>query len=205
MNANFEKQVERILSKAKSLNIRLGKTIDLETIRKIERKEKVIFPESYVVFLTEIENGGIGPYDEIYSLKESLERNKLFESSLNIENPYIEDTDISESEKTQLDESKFQERIGEILGGFFEGSMDICEYGCGDFFRLIVYGKSAGNVWNYSFDDTGLYNLNVDILTFFENWLDREIDMKTNPDKEYPAEYSCLEFGNNHHYKLIEE
>ncbi len=69
MNANFEKQVERILSKAKSLNIRLGETIDLESIRKIEKKEKVTFPESYVVFLTEIENGGIGPYDEIYSLE----------------------------------------------------------------------------------------------------------------------------------------
>ncbi|MDU1905377.1 MAG: SMI1/KNR4 family protein [Dysgonomonas sp.] len=201
----YEEQIDRILQKASNLNIVLGSIVGIDTIRKIEEEKQILLPDSYVAFLSRIENGGIGPYYGMYSLEESIKQSELTQSDLKADNVYIEDTDIEEAEKRNLSEEEQENKVGEILGNFFEGSIDICEYGCGDYFRLILNGESRGNVWNYSYDDTGLYNLNVDILTFFENWLDRELDKQLNPDKSYLAEFSCLEFGRNTHYKLVDK
>lgn len=203
MEKDFEIQINRILSKAKKLDIKLGEVISLETVRKVEKEKKINLPESYIIFLTRIENGGIGPYHGIYSLEESINQSELTEANLKTENPYIQDYDIEDSEKEKLSDEDFQNIIGETISIFFEGSIDVCEYGCGDFFRLILAGESKGTVWSYSYDDTALYNLNVDILTFFENWLDRKLDEQLNPNKKYLAEFSCLEFGENTHYKSI--
>ncbi|MCG8318091.1 MAG: hypothetical protein MI921_01200 [Cytophagales bacterium] len=87
-----------------------------------------------------------------------------------------------------------------------DGTIPICDYGSGDTFRLVLTGKRPGEIWVDSgiINDTGFYNLKVDILTFFENWLDREIAIKEGKSKRLVnAWYSFLEFGNNNRYKIV--
>lgn len=69
-------------------------------------------------------------------------------------------------------------------------------------FRLIVNGNKSGEIIvdAGTIEGDGYYFMNVDLLTFYENWLDRRIK---NNDKLINAYYHFLEFGNNGKYKII--
>jgi hypothetical protein len=89
--------------------------------------------------------------------------------------------------------------------GTINGTMPICEYGDGDYFRIIITGKRTGELFvdSGTIDGFGYYFMNVDILTFYENWLDREIIKSKDPSNNLiTAYYSFLEFGKNSKYKI---
>ncbi len=198
---NYQQQIERIQSKIQKQGVKLNNVLSPGYIQSIEQQKGITLPESYVAFLTQIGNGGEGPHYGIYTLEDSLRSTEDNGADITTYNECIKDKVIDNPEK--LTEEEYEEKTGESLGEILEGSVDICEYGCGDFFRLIITGATAGNIWNYSWSDPNLYNLECDILTFYENWLDRQIEEQDNPDKEYPAILDTLKYGNNtrYHYK----
>jgi hypothetical protein len=201
----MENKINRILEKIKILNIEVEPTIDIQEINKLENEMRIKFPKSYVLYLTKIQNGGSsdelhkkGPYYGIYSIEKSFEQNMEWEVNINEEYKFTDDFEIPDDEKT-IEEYKNTVTLN--------GSIPICEYGCGVYFRLIVNGKKHGEIWADcgTIEGEGYYSLNVDILTFYENWLDREIIKLKDPSKKLiNAWYSFLEFGNNNKYKIVE-
>lgn len=179
--------------------------------------------------MTKIQNGGAsdelnikGPYYGIYPIERSIKENQEWEIDLTQECPLTEDLEYGDLYNAESDwekhawrcenDEQYQAGIQRILDEYqntsmLKGSLIVCEYGCGDFFRLIVTGERAGEIWVDSgvMNDTGFYSLNVDILTFYENWLDRQIDIQNDPArKNVNAYYSFLEFGNNRRYKVVD-
>lgn len=226
----YQQQINRILEKVKRLNLKLAPVISAEKLRKIEKDLNVELPESYRIFLTQIQNGGAsnnldekGPYYGIYSIERSIKENQEWGIDLLKKFPLTDDLEYGDLYNAESDWEKhtwrcendelYQANIQKILDQYqntamLEGTLPICEYGCGDFFRLVVTGKTAGTIWVDSgvISDTGFYSLNVDILTFFENWLNRQIDALSDPTKKLiNAWYSFLEFGNNNRYKVVSD
>jgi hypothetical protein len=187
------------------LNIKLDPVISIEKINIIENDLKIKFPQTYVFYLTKIQNGGSsdklhekGPYYGIYSLEKSIGENNSWgiETGENFE--IDDDLEIEGNEEL----IKKYQHVGTI-----NGTMPICEYGDGDYFRIIITGKRAGEIFvdSGTIDGFGYYFMNVDILTFYENWLDREIIKSKDPSKKLiNASYSVLEFGNTGKYKIVE-
>src|SRR5215470_19983013 len=200
----MDNQINRILEKIKFLNIDLEPTLNLDIIKEYEKEFYIKFPETYVKYLTRIQNGRAsrkslfsknGPYYGIYSFENSMKENNEWKIDINVEFKLIEDMEIDADNDIFLD-------------SYINGTIPICEYGCGEFFRLIVNGNKNGEVIAISLEDnadgelylSGIYFMNVDILTFYENWLDRRIRYN---DKLINAYYSFLEFGKNNKYKVI--
>ena len=224
-----KQQIDRILGKVKRLGLKLDPIISEESLVKIEKELNVLLPETYKIYLTKIQNGGISdklhekaPYYGIYPIEKSIEENQEWEIDLTQKFQLTEDLEYGELYNAETDwekhtwrcenDEQYQADIQRVLyeyqnSSMLEGTLPICEYGCGDFFRLVVTGAKAGEIWVDSgvINDTGFYSLNVDILTFFENWLDRQIEILSDPTRKLVnAHYSFLEFGNNKRYKLVE-
>lgn len=226
----YQEQVQRIKDKASMLSLKLEPVLSKPEILKLEKQLGITFPESYKVYLTEIQNGGYsdtlhknGPYYGIYSIEKSLSDNSEWEVDLNKEFTLINDLHFGDLYDEEEDYEKhcyryehdeeYIKSIQNVLDKYqntdlLSGTLPICEYGSGDFFRVVVNGSNAGQIWAECgiYNASGYYSLNVDILTFYENWLDRQINIlnKTSP-KLVMAYYPELEFGNNKRYKIIDD
>jgi len=53
----------------------MGNVVSIDVIRK--KQKQISLPDSYIAFLTRVENGGVGPYYGIYSLEESIKQSEL--------------------------------------------------------------------------------------------------------------------------------
>lgn len=66
-----------------------------------------------------------------------------------------------------------------------QGTIEVLEYGCGDYYRLVITGPSAGQIWTtrYPTDpgNEGFQSLRVDILTYCERWLHRLLAADADP------------------------
>ena len=52
------------------------------------------------------------------------------------------------------------------------GRLPIVEYGCGEWFFLLVRGPARGTAWVDALNScSGLFNLRVDFATFYHRWL----------------------------------
>jgi hypothetical protein len=200
----FQCKIDRILEKAKRLNMKLEPVISTDEMSIAEKDLKIKFPEPYVLYLTKIQNGGAsdslhekGPYYGIYSLRESLDKNNEWEVDIRESYELADDLEICENEELT---EKYQNT------GTLNGTIPICAYGCGVEFRLVVNGRNPGEIWADcgTLEGDGYYSLNVDILTFYENWLDRQIMKSKDPSKGLiNAYYPFLEFGNNRKYQVV--
>lgn len=222
----FQESINRIQKKMEMLNIVPNPTISTEKIKEIENQLAVTLPESYVAFITHIQNGcesaklhEKAPYYGFFSLENSLEINEQWEieaskdfhlkedfelnTLLNIDAMDYDEIDKKRSEDADFDAviSKYQSTEN------WNGTLPLAEYGCGVFFRVVVNGCGKDKVWadDMSINLSGMYCLNVDIFSFYENWLDRQILIKNNPNeaKKYRyAWYPILEFGQNDKFSL---
>ena len=211
----MEEKINRILKKINILNIKLEQKFDLDKIIEYEQQQNVKLPETYVQYLTKIQNGGYGdlskgvqginsygkgPYYGIYSFEESIKENELWEIDITESFKLSEDLEITDDVR-KYDENNCQ-LINEETIRFLNGTIPICEYGCGIFFRLIINGNKSGEliVDAGTIGSEGYYFMNVDLLTFYENWLDKKIE---NDNDFINAYYSFLEFGKNGKYKVV--
>lgn len=201
-------QIERISNKIKELKRKdsryeifgsgnhryaLYKPISLQEIRRFEAKHNITLPSGYVNFLTLIGDGGVGPHYGLEPLENALYRDPdyLSQELLDPSKPFLytepwnmkfdavrDDNCIADAEMeryAQFEESYFaKERMN--------GTISICNFGCGVNIVLVVNGAEYGNVWmDDRSSDYGIhpyYNTNdgrLNFLDWYEKWLDSSL------------------------------
>jgi hypothetical protein len=146
---------------------RMHPLLPVAELADFEREYDVKLPEDYADFLTQLGNGGVGPYYGLYSLAESIAddpRHKCrgFLTSpfplAEFFNPYGENEDAN-------DDELFDDR-------YITGSIVLSHQGCGYYDRLVITGPQAGRVWSDGrVSDQGIAPLGCDFYTWYDRWV----------------------------------
>lgn len=201
---------------------RLNPVADDATVARAERAIGGPLPAGYRRFVTTIGDGGAGPYWGVLPLAEALSwvEGRFGDlEALGRDCPLDGDLDFGEllghpvaggdhgsGPGVGADDDAAFERLAEIYRGdpWSDGRLPIVEYGCGDWFFLVVRGPARGTVGVDSVDGgTGLYDLRVDFPTFYQRWLDAEVARVLEGRAERLAHYAYLEFGDNPRYRPV--
>ncbi len=152
-----------------------------------EKEHKILLPQEYRLFLTQIANGGAGPYYGLHDLNKGMEDARLYSTSENekLEEPLGIDFPFSNQDAQQYihafavakedgDEDLVQDLA---LPDPLTGVLFLSEYGCGWSFCLVVKGEQSGTVW---FHGETMKPCFVDgkqwgFFDWYENWLDESI------------------------------
>lgn len=177
-----------------------------EKLRQFEQEHGVSLPEQYFQFLTELGNGGAGPFYGLHPLEtghilfyDSSEHAAHTLYELNKPFPYTEPWNVMdelselyeqidaavESGNVELEEMLCDKKHD--LTGAPEndhGRLEISDYGCGIRITLVVNGAAKGEVWTDDrANDGGIYPSielgNEGKLGFFdwyEKWLDNGME-----------------------------
>ncbi len=181
---------------------------------------ELTLPEGYRAFLIELGDGGIGPYHGLLSFSASLGwvKKAWGTEGLTEDFPLTADIDFGElcakpkswaEHVKRLEEDPSYARAWDELQKkyaapeFHRGVLPIAEYGCGDFFFLVLSGARAGSVWVDSLDSaTGMYCLETDFLGFYKSWLSDALERAKSRDfAPRNAQHAYLEFGKNPRYR----
>ncbi len=138
-------------------------------IEEFERQYQVLLPEDYRSFILEIANGGAGPNYGLCRLQDSVEENSLFLLSRSF--PHQESWNLHHSQfasAQDFDEEYFR-------GEHRQGSLSICDMGCGHTVLLVVSGAERGTIWqDFRAGDGGIIPLqdvaNGSVRTSFTGW-----------------------------------
>lgn len=123
-------------------------------VEEFEAAHGVLLPTAYRRFVTELGNGGAGPYYGVRTLEPKL-------PELLLPFPFNEATTLPDD-----DEAAWEAPIS--------GAIEFAEYGCGISFLLVVRGELAGQVWVDARYETGIYPASDDPtkpMTFEAWWL----------------------------------
>jgi hypothetical protein len=110
--------------------------LGMTQVEAFERTHEVSLPAPYRRYLTELGDGGAGPFYGIMPL--SLDAPQLLQPFAHVE-PFQLDFDEWEAPKWAI-----------------PGSVTIAEYGCGTYILLVVRGEAAGQVWVDARYETGI-------------------------------------------------
>jgi SMI1 / KNR4 family (SUKH-1) len=230
--------VERRINGADDHHYSFGEPVEPELLGLVETTLGSTLPADYRCFLTELGDGGAGPYYGILSLEESIIRSAaalpyweepgevgVRESiptlpAFTRDFPLESDVDFGEiigkpasweEHVALLDrDPEYEAKWGELQARYMAepydgGWIPICDFGCGDFFTLVLRGKRRGTIWVNSLDGaTGFYCLEVGFEQFYMRWLDHALRRLREPDfVPVNAYYSYLEFGDNPRYRPV--
>lgn len=183
----------------------LNPVLDEKEVSKFEQEHKVTLPKDYVAFITQIGNGGVGPFYGLQTLAEaSINEEEMLvmgnSTSALLQKPFPHTTtwnpleqlgalddkiaDAYDKGDEELEEELYEERL-EIIGGEEHdyGRLNLCDYGCGITLFLVVTGEQKGIMWTDDrMNDGGLYpsielenTANLSFLDWYELWLDNSI------------------------------
>lgn len=175
---------------------KINSTISLEKIRHFESTHKITLPPEYIAFLTNIGNGGAGPFYGLEPIQNSLFTDldyKRPEFLLNPGKPFLHtrpwNLEFQPSVSEEENEAEYENERMKFDEEYFDseqmnGVLAICNYGCAVSLNLVVNGEEYGNIWT---DDRGSdrgilpsHELgNKDRITFlnwYELWLDNSIN-----------------------------
>lgn len=181
---------------ASSHEYKFNQPIPIEELNQFEEKYKIELPKDYKAFISEIGNGGAGPYYGIHPLQRDLGRfnpeNKF--ELLELEFPHKESWNWTDKIFSKFDE--LRESEDDVLTEFFDriyweqyckdeltyGSIYITEYGCALRFLLIITGDEKGNIWfDQRVDQNGINPVKsekgnkLDFSDWYVEWLDKSI------------------------------
>ncbi|MCG7386387.1 SMI1/KNR4 family protein [Paenibacillus sp. ACRRY] len=176
----MHKDADFSLFGASSHQYRVKGKLTAKEVEDWQDRNQVTLPESFTKFLTEIGNGGAGPYYGIYSLDKAAsntERQALFakpalhpgmtkEEWNDLIKPLTEDDDISDEE--------YDEARNKVLGGMLCIGTQGCEY---DMY-LVLEGEYRGKiVYTSDFhpDHPFFFVYEDSFLDWYERWLDEII------------------------------
>lgn len=185
-------QVQCIKEKLQKLNINFETdfqpVLSFSALKAFEQRYQITLPSEYVAFLTQIGNGGFGPYLEDIGLRqledtvwEGLVPNAPFPYIKANKIEYIPEQTEEELKKSIAFYDSSQNRNGHLV---------ISEFGCGIFAILIVKGDAYGQVWMdqresewggfYPSDPSNdsvleVANPPLHFLDWYEKWLDSKL------------------------------
>lgn len=183
----------------------LNPTLSTKEVSQFEQEHKVTLPLDYVDFITQIGNGGVGPFYGLQTLAEaSINEEEMLvmgnSTSVLLQKAFPHNTAWNPIEKLgelddkiadaydkgneELEEELYEERL-ELIGGEEHdyGRLNLCDYGCGITIFLVVTGEQKGIMWTDDrMNDGGLYpsielenTNNLSFLDWYELWLDNSI------------------------------
>jgi hypothetical protein len=118
----------RIVFGSRRYDYQFRPPLALEQVEAFERAYQITLPSPYRQFLTELGNGGPGPYYGISPLeREAPQLLHPFPATQAFE---LTDDDTDDADHAEI-----------------AGALPIAEYGCGIFMLLVVRGEAAGQVW----------------------------------------------------------
>ena len=164
-SADFIAEVKTLIAKLTKLdcrrvafgagryNYRFPAPLSIAQVEAFERRYAVVLPLAYRRFLTELGNGGPGPYYGVTPL--SLDAPQLDQNF-----PYAETTAFND------------ETPDELWDSAIPGAIEVGEYGCATYFLLVLKGPNAGEVWWDARWETGIspYAGDVNYATTFDEW-----------------------------------
>lgn len=142
---------------ADSHHYKLNPVVTEHQLQAFEVRYKITLPQDYRLFLFEIGNGGAGPYYGIQPLEESLYACLGSKNDSELINPaelfpYTETWNMTFSGDVEnlAETLTFEQEY--FATKHASGALNICNFGCGASFYLIVNGDEYGNIW---FDGRG--------------------------------------------------
>ena len=175
---------------------RFNPYIPIGQLNLFEQKYKITLPQDYKAFISQIGNGGAGPYYGIYPLQSDLggnnPKNKF--DFLKYDFPHTEKWNFSDKIFQKIDD--LVENEENEISNFFDlvymkeyyseeltnGSLYLADYGCALRYILIISGKEKGNVWfDQRADRKGINPVldqdgnKVSFSDWYISWLDNSI------------------------------
>jgi hypothetical protein len=182
---------------AESHQYQLNPCLGEAQVHEFEHTYGIRLPDGYRSFLQTIGNGGAGPYYGIIALELSL-RDWCRE-----EDPLYPSKAFPLRESLDLYRLGSEDDFDQYMTSYYtQGTIDICDYGCGICFLLVVNGPECGNIWvDDRASDGGILmltqqidqDIRVDFLTWYENWLDTSI--RAVQGVKIESEHGYLEYG----------
>ena len=159
-----------------------------------EARHQCRLPVEYRRFLTEVGNGGAGPYYGLFKLGERMDRRSLVRWQENdgvvgvLRAPFSHTgpwNDLA-GEPTEDDEEDddFDQRMAAFENRYFsprhvDGAVPVADLGCALGHWLVVSGPEAGNIWcDFRADRSGIFPLSSDgsarvtFLQWYCGWLE---------------------------------
>jgi hypothetical protein len=208
---------ERRVPGAYTHRYRLNPPVETAVLTRAESAIGASLPAEYREFVASVGDGGVGPYYGVLPLATALDRLESVLGSLlplGRDCPLSADVDFSElagrpdnwNEHLARLESDpgYKARFHDLTEAYnsepwLDGRLPIADYGCGDWFFLVVRGRRRGTVWADCTDNgNGLYCLEVDFLSFYQRWLDDALAQAAGKRHGPPyVGYEILRYGRN--------
>jgi len=140
---------------AASHRYELHPPLDQSAVARFEAAHSVQLPSDYRAFLTQIGNGGAGPYYGVFKLGEMDDGygDKPWKPGLMVgvpsqSFPHRERWNLSEAELERIQASEDDDEIIRTYWRPVDGALPICHQGCALRDWLAVTGPEAGHVWH---------------------------------------------------------
>jgi len=157
----------------------LNAAASMQMLRDFEQETAISLPSDFAAFLTEIGNGGAGPFYGIYALDSMTPRDDAGAAALRIHQKIHSDLtdDAWEALMAQLydDVAMSRDRFEALRSDIFGGLLVICDQGCDNYAELVLTGPDAGRVVNTGDDRKPFFAFEDTFLDWYERWLDEVI------------------------------
>ena len=174
-----------------------NKVIDKTSIDEFEAKFNVQLPGDYKLFLLEVGNGGAGPFYGVLPFEKCLFSdidypNAKFVLNPSLPFPYHEEWNMDNPLNGEDDEQ--DEQLEAFEKEYFDdkhanGTIRICNYGCGHFINLIVKGEEYSHIWSddrasdfgiYPFRDFNYHDqARLTFFDWYEGWIEKSLSELT--------------------------
>ena len=155
---------------ARAHRYQLNEPLSLAEVEQFEREHGITLPEDYVDFMTEIGNGGAGPYYGIHPLgaKQSIDLDLIGQPSPL--KPRNEWSGTGWSDDKLVDDAMDDEEEE------YPGLLNIGEQGCSYETMLVITGEYRGKVIYIDLDSQKtFFTYEANFLDWYERWLDETI------------------------------
>lgn len=179
-----------------SHDFKLFPPLPASAVSQFEERHKIKLPDGYRRFITELGNGGAGPYYGLFKLGEMdhnfnhkpWKENDGFVGVLSEPFPHTEAwNDLPPYPEEQDDEAAYEAELDAFDEIYWNskqvnGAIPICHQGCAYRNWLVVTGAEAGTVWeDLRTDQKGLLpaktnrNHRVRFLEWYDDWLQQAV------------------------------
>lgn len=165
---------------AKSHRYRMNERLSPVELQRFEQTHGIVLPEAYAAFLTEIGNGGAGPYYGIHPLgtKQSIELDRIGQpATLRPKtSPDIAGGGTHAPAPDPDPDTMSDEEYDEWVARQVQGLLNIGEQGCSYETMLVITGENRGKVVYLDLGShRSFFTYEANFLDWFERWLDETI------------------------------